>query len=117
MEIRLDLSRHCIETAARLKLERLIRQCLKTPDAETETLIEALTSFLSNNDFGDLRGRIDAVRKTMPGLGGDASLPEMAVSDNYRPILLPHGAVMPFSQLDIGLNSCVLSLPPGFVIS
>ena len=116
MEIRLDLSRHCIETAARLKLEHLIRRCLKTPDTETETLIEALTSFLSDNDFGDLRGRIDAVRKTMSGLGGDSSFPEVA-SDNYRPMPLPHGSVAPFSQLDIGLNSCVLSLPPGFVIS
>lgn len=45
MEIRLDLSRHCIRTAARLKLEHLIRQCLKAPDQEVEEMIEILTDF------------------------------------------------------------------------
>jgi len=63
MEIRLDLSRHCIQTAARLKLEHLIRQCLKAPDQETEEMIEALTDFLSQNDFGQLRRHIDLSHK------------------------------------------------------
>ncbi|WDP89494.1 MAG: hypothetical protein HUN04_07070 [Desulfobacter sp.] len=58
MEIRLDLSRHCIETAARLKAEGLIRSYFKTPDSDTEDRIAALTRFLETADFQELRTRI-----------------------------------------------------------
>ena len=99
MEIRLDLSRHCIQTAARLKLEHLIRQCLKAPDQETEDIIETLTDFLSQNDFGELRRRIDLARKS---LGGDP-VPLM-------PLDLPAGMLKPFSCLTLGPDSCLLSM-------
>lgn len=98
MEIRLDLSRHCIQTAARLKLEHLIRQCLKAPDQETEEMIEALTDFLSQNDFGELRRRIDLARQS---LGDDsASLVHLD---------LPAGILKPFSRMALGPDFCNLS--------
>lgn len=100
MEIRLDLSRHCIQTAARLKLEHLIRQCLKAQDQETEDLIEILTEFLSQNDFGELRRRIDLARKS---LGDDPA--------SLMPLDLPDDMVRPFSRLAVGLDSCHLSIP------
>lgn len=81
MEIRLDLSRHCIQTAARLKLEHLIRQCLKAPDQETEEKIEILTYFLSQNDFGELRRRIDVIRQS---LGNDPA----PLGDTHKDSLL-----------------------------
>ncbi len=59
MEIHLDLSRHCIETAARLKVEGLIRSYFKAPEPFTEDRIAALTRFLEQADFQDLRTRID----------------------------------------------------------
>jgi len=61
MKICLDLSRHCIETAARLKVEGLIRSYFKAPAPETEGQITALTHFLENTDFQDLRTRISRV--------------------------------------------------------
>ncbi|WP_320042018.1 hypothetical protein [uncultured Desulfobacter sp.] len=99
MEIRLDLSRHCIQTAARLKLEHLIRQCLKAPDQETEFLIEVLTEFLSQNDFGELRRRIDLAGK---------SLKDDPVS--LVRLDLPGDMVKPFSCLVIGPGFCRLSM-------
>ncbi|WP_020585211.1 hypothetical protein [Desulfobacter curvatus] len=99
MEIRLDLSRHCIQTAARLKLEHLIRQCLKSPDQETEEKIEALTGFLSKNDFGELRRRIDLARKF---LENDPAY--------LMPLDLPDDMLKPFSRLVLGLDFCFLSM-------
>jgi len=61
MEIRFDLSRHCIETAARLKVERLIRSYFKAQDPGTEDRITALTHFLEQADFQDLRNRINQI--------------------------------------------------------
>lgn len=55
MEIRLDLTRHCIETAAGLKVERLIQSYFKKPDKATGRQIKALTLFLQQADFQDLR--------------------------------------------------------------
>ncbi|WP_035240405.1 hypothetical protein [Desulfobacter vibrioformis] len=98
MEIRLDLSRHCIQTAARLKLEHLIRQCLKAPDQETEEMIEALTEFLSLNDFGELRRHIDQARNSFEGSPGPLVLLD-----------LPHNMATPFSRLAIGPGFCLLS--------
>ena len=99
MEIRLNLSRHCIQTAARLKLEHLIRQCLKAPDQETEEMIETLTDFLSQNDFGELRRRIDLARKSL----GDNPV-------SLVPLDLPDGMLKPFSRLALGPYSCLLSM-------
>lgn len=98
MEIRLDLSRHCIQTAARLKLEHLIRQCLKAPDQETEEMIEALTDFLLQNDFGELRRRIDLARKSFKNS-----------PDPLMPLDLPNDMAKPFSRLAVGPDSCLLS--------
>jgi len=100
MEIRLDLSRHCIRTAARLKLEHLVRQCLKAPDQETEEKIEILTGFLSLNDFGELRRRIDLACKSF-----DNS------PDPLVPLDLPNDMATPFSRLVIGPDFCLLSMP------
>jgi hypothetical protein len=100
MEIRLDLSRHCIQTAARLKLEHLIRQCLKAPDQETEKKIEVLTDFLLQNDFGELRRRIDLA---LQSLGDD---PELLV-----PLDLSADMLKPFSRLALGPDFCLLSMP------
>lgn len=100
MEIRLDLSRHCIQTAARLKLEHLIRQCLKAPDQETEEMIETLTDFLSQNDFGELRRRIDLARKS---LGDDSAF--------LVPLDLPDDMLKPFTCLALGSYFCLLSMP------
>ena len=105
MEIRLNLSRHCIQTAARLKLEHLIRQCLKAPDQETEEMIEALTDFLSQNDFGELRRRIDLARKSLKN------------EPAHRVHLdLPADMLKPFSRLSIGPDSCFLSMSLGSVL-
>nr|WP_319490280.1 hypothetical protein [uncultured Desulfobacter sp.] len=99
MDIRLDLSRHCIQTSARLKLEYLIRQCLKAPDQVTEEMIEALTDFLSQRDFSELRRRIDLARKS---LGDD---PDACVT-----LALPDDLFNPFSDLVLGLDFCLLSM-------
>ena len=100
MEICLDLSRHCIQTAARLKLEHLIRQCLKAPDQKTEEMIETLTNFLSQNDFGKLRRRIELARKSLED--GPAS---------FVLLDLPGDMLKPFSCLALGLDFCLLSMP------
>ena len=55
MKIKLNINRHCIETAARLKNEHLIRAALKAPDAEIEAGITALTWLLKHADFLILR--------------------------------------------------------------
>ena len=100
MEIRLDLSRHCIQTAARLKLEHLIRQCLKTPDQTTEEMIEALTHFLSHNDFGELRRQIHMARKSLDDN-----------PDTLMSLDLPDDMITPFFRLRIGPDSCLLFIP------
>ena len=58
MEIILDLTRHCIETASKKKYERLIRQYFKTNKKEKiniENQISALKYFLEKADFTELR--------------------------------------------------------------
>lgn len=58
MEIILDLTRHCIETASKKKYERLIRQYFKTDKKEKiniENQICALKYFLEKADFSELR--------------------------------------------------------------
>ena len=72
IKIRLNLSRHVIHTAARLKLAHLIWYCLESPGQQTEEVIEILTDFLSRNRFGELRSFIDRARKS---LGDDSGLP------------------------------------------
>jgi uncharacterized membrane protein YgaE (UPF0421/DUF939 family) len=64
MELFLDLSRHCIETASQIQYERLIRQYFKKKPVEKEKIdieqqISALKYFLSNANFYDLRNRFN----------------------------------------------------------
>ena len=61
MEIPLDLGRHCIETAARITLERTIRAALKSPEPKMEEKINALTRFLQTQDFSSLRSQISSL--------------------------------------------------------
>lgn len=60
MEIILDLTRHCIETASKKKYEHLIRQYFKTTAIQKEKFIlenqiSALKYFLEKADFPELR--------------------------------------------------------------
>lgn len=62
MDIIIDISRHCIETASKKKYNSLINQYFKaeTTDIEKciiEKQIIALVYFLENADFSDLRNR------------------------------------------------------------
>lgn len=63
-------------------------------------MIKALTDFLSQNDFDELRRRIDLARKSL----GDDPVPLM-------PLDLPAGMLKPFSCLTLGPDSCLLSMP------
>jgi len=68
MKIRLDLSKHCIETAIRKQYHKTISRYFKTPEqgeelqAELEILIRAMESF----DF-------PLLRRTYPKLEGHGS--------------------------------------------
>jgi hypothetical protein len=68
MKVRLDLSKHCIETAIRKQYHRTLSRYFKTPDqrealqAELEVLIHAMESF----DF-------PLLRRTYPELEGHGS--------------------------------------------
>lgn len=73
MKIRLDLSRHCIETASKKKYEQMIIQYFKTPGGDgeksaTEHHISALKYFLEKADFSKLRAlcsKIDSNREAV----------------------------------------------------
>lgn len=56
--IKLNLGRHCVETAARLRTEPLIRWYFKNPDPVILINIQMLTEFLENTDFHALRNLI-----------------------------------------------------------
>lgn len=60
MEIELDLSRHCIQTAARRQYERRLASCLRPGGGEAarqgaEAEVELLRRALETVDFGRLR--------------------------------------------------------------
>jgi hypothetical protein len=57
LRIRLDLSRHCIETAIRRRYNRLVNRALRNEPgaADLETELELLQSALETLDFGRLR--------------------------------------------------------------
>lgn len=66
MEIPLNLTHNCIQTASKREYERLIRQCFKIFDADNESItlenkISALIFFLENADFSDLRNRFNKI--------------------------------------------------------
>lgn len=56
MEVELNLDRHCIETAAKKKYERLVQELLKIEENEKrEKELEFLLDFLKNANFSELR--------------------------------------------------------------
>ena len=62
MKLTIDTRRHCIETGAKKKYERLLRQYFKPGCSENEKhvleqQIQALIYFLENADFSDLRNQ------------------------------------------------------------
>ena len=66
MEMILDTSRHCIETASKKEYERLIRQYFKTCSSEKEKIlleqqIDALAYLLKHADFPGLRNQYHAM--------------------------------------------------------
>jgi hypothetical protein len=66
MEIHLNLTRYCIETASKREYERLVRQCFKISDTDNESItlenrISALIYFLEKADFSDLRNRCNKI--------------------------------------------------------
>ena len=66
MEMILDTSRHCIETASKKEYERLIQQYFKACSSEKENIlmeqrIEALAYLLKHADFPGLRNQYHAM--------------------------------------------------------
>ncbi|WP_299983053.1 hypothetical protein [Desulfobacula sp.] len=66
MEIILNLTRHCIETASKRKYEHLIRQWFKLADTDKKRIpieqqITALKYFLEKAEFSDLRNRCNKI--------------------------------------------------------
>ncbi len=62
MQICLKLGRHCIETASKREYEHLISQYFRASDNKRpamEPVINALSFFLENADFSDLRARME----------------------------------------------------------
>lgn len=74
IRIDLNLSRHCIQTEAKLIYEKWLRECLKLPEDELDRMeenIEALRIFLETTDFGALRS---AHKALAGGWEGEATL-------------------------------------------
>jgi len=67
--IRLDVSRHCIETAIRKRYNRLVGEALKTDpwEEQMEAELELLKAALEKFDFGRLR----SVYPALAGHGTD----------------------------------------------
>ncbi|CCK79871.1 hypothetical protein [Desulfobacula toluolica] len=66
MEIPLNLTHHCIETASKREYERMVRQCFKISDTDNERMplekkISALIYFLEKADFSDLRNQCNKI--------------------------------------------------------
>ncbi|WP_027371448.1 hypothetical protein [Desulfovermiculus halophilus] len=60
MQIRLNVSRHCVHTAAKRAYTRAVNQALKGPqsnDPELEARIEVLKTALEEMDLAVLRGK------------------------------------------------------------
>jgi hypothetical protein len=80
MKIRLDLSKHCIETAIRKQYHKTLSRYFKTPEqgeellAELEALIHALESF----DF-------QLLRRTYPELEGHGCHEIILETDGRNP--------------------------------
>ncbi len=92
VSVRLDLSRHCIETAVRRAYNRAISDYFKPggATAEREGRIDLLESALSGLDLGGLRGRDPALAGGFSGevvLGRD-SAGRLTIRVDGRPVAL-----------------------------
>ena len=81
MEIRLDLSHHCIQTAARKKYERLLslywqKTTVTSEQTFLEKQIEVLKFFLEQANFMSLRSRYAVLN------GGHDQLVVLSVGEN-----------------------------------
>ncbi len=92
VEVRLDLSRHCVETAVRRAYNRAISDYFKPGGAtsEREGRIDLLESALSGFDLGGLRGRDPALAGGFSGevvLGRDPA-GRLTLRVDGRPVAL-----------------------------
>ena len=93
MEIIIDTSGHCIETASKKEYERLIQQYFKSDPAEKSILeqqIEALAYFLEYADFPGLRNQYHAM-----GPSGKTSVLVIPQTLKHMHILLDRKTVYP----------------------
>jgi len=79
MNIRLDLSRHCIETALKRLHEQSVRSCLKGTGTGEEVL-SVTRSLLESVDLGRLRSRHPALA------GGSHDRVLLSVSSNHAAV-------------------------------
>jgi hypothetical protein len=84
MRIRLDLTRHCIETELRRRHEAAMSRYFKKPGARTsiEGELVLLEKALAAFDFGRLRSRWPVLA------GGEKSAVHLTADDTGRPFLL-----------------------------
>ena len=92
VDVRLDLSRHCVETAVRRAYNRAISEYFKPggATAEREGRIDLLESALSGLDLGGLRGRDPALAGGFDGevvLGRDPA-GRLTLRVDGRPVAL-----------------------------
>ena len=85
--IRLDVSRHCIETAIRKRYNRLVGEALRSPsmDEDTARELEMLKTCLETFDFGRLR------MKYPPLAGHSSDVVELEEKKPQRPRLRING--------------------------
>jgi len=87
----LDLSKHCVETAAKQLYERSVRSYFKAPDATKaglEATIEILADFLRHVDFPRLRAQNRLLA------GGEEALALLRISESGDFTLEVGGAVI-----------------------
>lgn len=87
VRLRLDLSRHCVETAIRKRYNRRVGEALRSPEPpeRLESELELLKTALETFDFGRLR-------MTYPALAGHSS-EEVELEENApgRPLIRING--------------------------
>ncbi len=93
MCIRLDVSRHCIETAIRKRYNRLVGEALRSPsmDEDTARELEMLKTCLETFDFGRLR------MKYPPLVGHSNDVVELEEEKPQRPRLRINGKPVEYS--------------------
>jgi hypothetical protein len=85
MRIRLHLKNHCIEKAAKIEHERLVRQCLAGGGSDRRRLklrLQGLQYFLENADFGCLRAEYNEL------IGNEEIEIELHIPDDYQDVTI-----------------------------